>query len=404
MANDIDGHEREDGELEEEQPMTFEQAVAAWQPAPSLSPFSNMAISRDLAQARAVLEFDVTAHGPRSTEELMAKVHLLHQDNLISATEKASASKFPHKETSEFYSPKQSTQYNDKMNSCRALENLLQSHNAGGMSMQMRCELGTVQKQIAQEALVLSLTATVGFAAGRKFEQVVVNRQEESFEAVYMAEIEQARAAQVVADAVLAESAAKRLKASPHGSWSNNAWWQGSPSMWGEGVWQAGSPGPGRKRGPKSGSPQAGKASAPASAPGRPAIVCYNCGVAGHKSDACQAPAFSSGFVPGPAVSTKGWGNWQAEAPSYDQTVTGWGSEWDEESHQNARPDWSQWPEGASKGKGKAGGKAGGKQGSGKGWPSWRDGGASQSPKGGGKGGSWSAGGRGKGYAWSKGS
>jgi len=104
--------------------------------------------------------------------------------------------------------------------------------------------------------------------------------------------------------------------------------------------------------------------------------------------------------VPGPAVSTKGLGNWQAEAPSYDQTVTGWGSEWDEESHENAWPDWSQWPEGASKGKGKAGGK----QGSGKGWPSWRDGGASQSPTGGGKGGSWSAGGRGKGYAWSKGS
>ncbi len=70
----------------------------------------------------------------------MAKVHLLHQDNLISATEKASASKFPQRETPEFYSLKQSAQYNDKMNSCRALENLLQSHNAGGMSMQMRCE------------------------------------------------------------------------------------------------------------------------------------------------------------------------------------------------------------------------------------------------------------------------
>ena len=129
-------------------------------------------------QARAVLEFDVTAHGPRSTEELMAKVHLLHQDSLISATEKASASKFPHKETSEFYSPKQSTQYNDKMNSCRALETIMQSHS--GQSNELREELGWLQYQIAQEAATLWVNAEMGFTAGKKFSQTMEGADDSS--------------------------------------------------------------------------------------------------------------------------------------------------------------------------------------------------------------------------------
>ena len=107
----------------------------------------------------------------------MAKVTLLHQENLIAATEKASATKFPHKEATEFYSLTQSAHYNDKMNACRALENVLQSYSEGDMPMQLRCALDTLQQQIAQEALAISLTATLGFTAGQKFQQAVALRQ-----------------------------------------------------------------------------------------------------------------------------------------------------------------------------------------------------------------------------------
>ena len=336
----------------------------------------------------------------------MAKVTLLHQENLIAATEKASATKFPHKEASEFYSVTQATHYNDKMNACRALENALQSHGDGE---QLRCALDQIQQQIAQEALAISLTATLGFTAGKSFQQAVALRQEASFESVYGNEIEQARAAQAAADLAASERSAKRVKGSTPGSWNANGWWQGSPGVSSEEGWKAESPGSGRKRSPKAGGAQAGKASAPVAALAKQVPVCFTCGVAGHKSDVCQARWFASEHTSGPVASSRGWNNWQAEAPSPAQTATDWGSEWNEEPHQNARPDypdarqdWSQWSGGASKGGGKSG-KGGGKPGSGRG-PKWGDGGAPQSPKGGGKGGGWSAGGRGKGYSWSKGS
>ena len=85
MVNDIAEPEREDGELEEEQPLTLQQVLSTWQPAPSPSPFSAMALPSSLAKARAVLEYDVTTYGTGSPQELMAKVTLIHQENLISS-------------------------------------------------------------------------------------------------------------------------------------------------------------------------------------------------------------------------------------------------------------------------------------------------------------------------------
>ena len=214
----------------------------------------------------------------------------------------------------------------------------------------------------------------------------------------------------MAADTAAGERAAKRFKASSPCPWNVNGWWPGSPGAPSEEVWKAGSPGSNRKRSPKSGSSQVGQAPVPVAALAKPVPVCYTCGMSGHKSDACPARWSVSEHTSGSAASTRGWNNWQAKAPSPAQTATDWGSEWDEEPNQNARPDyqnarqdWSQWPGGATKGKGKSGDKGGGKQGSGKG-PKWGDGGASQGPKGGGKGGGWPTGGRGKGYSWSKGS
>ena len=410
VVNDIMEPEREDGEVEEAQQPTLQQVLAAWQPPPGPSPLRAMALPSGLAKARAILAYDVTTHGPESPQEIMAKVTLLHQENLIAATEKASAAKFPRKEAGEFYSGTQAAHYNDKMNACRTLEIVLQSHSDEDMSMELRCALDSLQQQIAQEALAISLTATLGFAAGKTFQQAVAFRQAASFESIYVDEIDQAKAAQAAADGAAGERSAKRLKASTQGSWNANGWWQGSPGASSDEAQKAGSPGSGRKRGPKSGSAQAGKASAPVAALAKPAPICFTCGVSGHKSDACHAQWFVNEHTSGPAPPSRGWNNWQVGAPSPVQPVSDWGSEWDEEPDQNARPgypnarqDWAQWSGGATKGTGKSGGKGGGKHGSGKA-PKWGDGGASQGPKGGGKGGGWPTGGRGKGYSWSKGS
>ena len=78
VVNDNVEPEPEEGEPTEEQPMTLQQVLAAWQPHPSPSPFSTMALPSCLARARALLEYDVTTHGPETPQELMAKVTLLH--------------------------------------------------------------------------------------------------------------------------------------------------------------------------------------------------------------------------------------------------------------------------------------------------------------------------------------
>ena len=53
------------------------------------------------------------------------------------------------------------------MNSCRALETIMQSHNEP--SSELREELGRLQYQIAQEAATLWVNAEMGFTAGKKF-------------------------------------------------------------------------------------------------------------------------------------------------------------------------------------------------------------------------------------------
>ncbi len=101
-------------------------------------------------------------------------------------------------------------------------------------------QLCAVQKQIAQEALALSLfsKATVGFAAGRKFEQVVSARQGVSYVSVFSSEIEQAQTAQAMADALSVGTGAKRLKISGQVPRDAQALWQGQPDAPSEAVWK----------------------------------------------------------------------------------------------------------------------------------------------------------------------
>ena len=61
--------------------------------------------------------------------------------------------------------------YNEKMNSCRALEKITQLHSE--QLSELRDELGSLQYQIAQEGAALWVTAEMGFTAGKKFSQIL---------------------------------------------------------------------------------------------------------------------------------------------------------------------------------------------------------------------------------------
>jgi hypothetical protein len=143
-------------EDEEEEPMTLQQAVAKWAPSPGQNHLRTVAPSRqdrDAQTTRAALEYNVTPFEATDPRELLAKVTRLTQNILTTETELAAGLKFPHKAGAEFYSPSQAKAYNDKMNSCRALETIMQSHSEP--SSELREELERLQYQIAQEAATL---------------------------------------------------------------------------------------------------------------------------------------------------------------------------------------------------------------------------------------------------------
>ena len=78
--------------------------------------------------------------------ELRAKVTRLTQNILTEQTDLAAECRFPHKTATEFYSVHQMKTYNEKMNSCRALEKIMQSHSEPLSAL--RDELGSLQYQI----------------------------------------------------------------------------------------------------------------------------------------------------------------------------------------------------------------------------------------------------------------
>ena len=59
--------------------------------------------------------------------------------------------------------------YNEKMDSCRALEKMMLSHSEPSL----RVELGSLQYRIAQEAANLWVTADMGISAAKKFAQTL---------------------------------------------------------------------------------------------------------------------------------------------------------------------------------------------------------------------------------------
>ena len=391
----------EEEQVEEEEPdpepMTLQQAVAKWTPSPGQNPLSTVAPSRrdrDAQTTRAALEYNVTPFEATDPRELLAKVTRLTQNILTTETELAAGLRFPHKAGAEFYSPNQAKAYNDKMNSCRALETIMQSHSEP--SSELREELGRLQYQIAQEAATLWVNAEMGFTAGKKFSQTMEGADDSSYMSVFKEGFGVAKAAQEAERALLAAAALAAAARQPRVSaprsnghpYANSAWKTYQDSSPNE-TWGFGSPGPARKRGSKAGSPAAGgKAGAPAGA----GVWCYNCGEAGHKSNVCtQAVAIEDS----PAT-------WQPEV----QQAIEWRSDWTPGDHSNARPAWPEtsWQEGGAKGATQASGKTGGKGKSGaKGFRGYgKSGGASSSFKGGGKGYGWPTGGSDQGASWAK--
>ena len=401
-ANDWSEEQYDEEEQDEEEPgldpapTTFQQAIAPWNLLPVPSPLCALQLSRQDREAKitqAALNYNVTSFEATDPRELLEKVNRINRNILIGQTDSAAESKFPHKIATEFYSANQMKAYNEKMDSCRALEKMMLSHSEPSL----RVELGSLQYQIAQEAANLWVTADMGFSAARKFAQTLEGAADVSYLTVFKEGLEVAKATQEAerllhaqqqqAATIAAAAAARQPRASAPRSYGRP---YGDPNAWGDAAWESGTSGPTRKRGgAKAGLPAyGGKAAAPTAA----IIQCYRCGEVGHKSNACtQAYALEDASGP-----------WQPEA----QPAIGWRADWvAPEDNQNARQAWSDsnWQESAAKGAGKTGGKSGSKGKSGaKGFGGYgKGGGATSGDKGGGKGNGWSTGGRGKGAAWS---
>ena len=264
------------------------------------------------------------------------------------------------------------------------------------MSTAARQDFQNVLHRAATSAATLWATAQIGFAGAKAFQLATNNIGEMSYLSHYAPQLALAQEAQRV------EDTASAVKRSRHSSFGMGPGQHQGLTPFVKGGWSWDSSG-----GQHDNSYQTGKRAAKhiAAAKGggvswvdvQDPIVCFNCGVPGHKSTEClNRSGYQSAAQP---AAPQSWGadlagySWQPSGQGAEQSFPAleWHQDWQPEARQNTQATWGQ---NTGRGAGKYGGKSTGGKNSGFGGYG-KNHGATWN-KGGGKSGGWSSGGRGK--------